>query len=368
MVLNFPNEILNRIFQFLPYQDLKAVTLVNKKCQVLSEDPKLWSEFSLILCANLQPVLSLPRLSSLSQLHLTDMTLSDSDLSCLLQTPLTSLCLDKCDLSGLSAQLLATCLARLVTFNLKVHFEYRQEQRFSDGQICEIFEKLSKHSKLKNLQLSICDLSAVPPTTLAMVISNLSIAGLHLCLLSPAQVVALFNRLHKQSPVLKDLDIGYNNIAMVEPTILAKVVSRMERVNMYNFRHLLQRDQLMELFREISSTEQLSELVLGGINMTDIPYDTLASALDKLVMINLDHCDLSEEQAVAVVTAAARSAQLRGLHLSGNVLTHIKPELMGRCVRKLDLLSVSLTQLSQLQIRQLVSIMASSCCIFLAMF
>ena len=274
MVFNFPNEILNRIFQFLPYKDLKAVTLVCKKLQVLSEDPKLWSEFSLILCSNLQPVLSLPRLSSLSQLHLIDMTLSDSDLSCLLQTPLSCLCLDKCDLSGLSAQLLASCLARLVTFNLKVHFEYRQQQRFSNQQICEIFERLSKHSKLTNLHLSVCDLSAVPPSTLAMVISNLSIAELHWCLLAPAQVVALFNKLHGQSVVLKELDIGYNNISMVTPTILAKVVCRMERVNMHNFRHLVHREQLMELFREMSSTDQLSELVLGGSKMTDIPSDS----------------------------------------------------------------------------------------------
>lgn len=75
---------------------------------------------------------------------------------------------------------------------------------------------------------------------------------------------------------------------------------------MHNFRHLVHRKQLLKLFREMSSTDQLSELVLGGIKMTDIPDDTLASALARLVMINLEHCDLTEDQAVAAVTAAAR--------------------------------------------------------------
>ena len=106
MFFNLPNEILSRIIKFLPFKDLKSMCLVCSKFQVLSEHPSLWSNLPLILCANLRPVLTLSRLSSLSQLHLVDLPLTDTDLTYLQQAPLTCLCLDKCDFSGLSAQLL----------------------------------------------------------------------------------------------------------------------------------------------------------------------------------------------------------------------------------------------------------------------
>ena len=143
MLSNIPNEIWHRIFQLLPYKDLKSVLLVSTNFQAIAADPCLWSQFPLIVSTNLSSTLGLPRLSSLSQLHLVDIPLSDNDLSCMQQTRLASLCLDKCDLSGLSPHLLATCLARLNTFKLKVHFEYKKEERFNDKQICAIFELLS---------------------------------------------------------------------------------------------------------------------------------------------------------------------------------------------------------------------------------
>ena len=358
---NIPNEIWNRILEMLSYEDLKSVISVCKKFKALAEDPKLWSQFPLITCSNPHTVLCLPRLSSLSQLTLVDIPLSDSDLVCMQQTSLTCLCLDKCDLSGLSAQLLATCLASLVTFKLKVHFEYKEEERFTDEQICALFEELSKSSQLENLHLHHCDLSPVPPSTLAMVTSMLTMAELYWCLLTPGQAVALFTRLHSQPARIQQLDIGYNNISMVTPTIMAEVVCRMERVNMYNIRHQLTYRQLMEMLWKISSTDQLSELILGGTRLTDIPDDTLARAVARLRIVNLDHCDLTEGQAVAVVAAAGRSDRLRGLYIAGNILAHIEPEILARCVARLQLASISLAQLTRLQTRQIVNRMATSC-------
>eukprot|EP00092_Neocalanus_flemingeri_P036744 GFUD01040001.1.p1 GENE.GFUD01040001.1~~GFUD01040001.1.p1 ORF type:complete len:578 (+),score=190.16 GFUD01040001.1:47-1780(+) len=360
MKLNIPNEIWNRIFKTLSYKDLKTVLLVCKQFKVIAEDPQLWSQYPLIICSNLSSTLSLPRLSLLSQLDLVDIPLSDSDLVSLQQTRLTCLCLDKCDLSALSAQLLATCLAGLTTFKLKVNFEYRQEERFSDDQICAIFEELSKSFKLQNLHLRLCDLSPVPPSTLAMVLSRLAMADLYWCLLSPGQVVTLFTRLQTQPARIRQLDIGYNNISMVPATTLAEVVCRMDMVNMYNFKHSLTRSQLGEMFKQMSNTEQLSELILGGTRLAGIPADTLAMAVTGLEIVNLDHCDLTKGQAVAVVAAAGRSDRLRGLYMSGNNLASIEPDILARCVTRLQLVSISLAQLTRLQTRHIVSRMVTS--------
>ena len=362
MLLTLPTEMLTRILKYLSYKDLKSACLVCRKLNTLSSQPSLWSRLPLVLSYNILSVIPMSRLSSLSHLHLIGMALTDTDLVCLNRVNLSYLCLDKCNLSNLSGHLLARCLSKLLVFKLIVHFEFKQEERFSSDQLLQIFEKLSEHKKLKTLEMSFCDLSSIPCPTLAMVITNLNKAELHWCMLLEDQVMAIFNSLYSQPVTLKQLDIGYNNISYVPPTILARVVCKMERVNIYNIRHTLHRQQLMELLREISRTDNLSELVLGGNIMEEIPDDDLATAVSRLAMLNLDHCDLTESQAVAVVTAACESGQLRGLHLSGNILTHVATDLLVKCVSRLEMLSVSLAHLSQVQVEHMVKAMSTSSC------
>ena len=102
---------------------------------------------------------------------------------CLDTVHLAYLYLDKCDLSTLSGHILARCLSKLLVFKLIVHFEFKQEERFSSTQLLQIFEKLSEHKKLRTLELSFCDLSSIPCSTLAMVITTLINAQLHWCML-----------------------------------------------------------------------------------------------------------------------------------------------------------------------------------------
>ena len=353
-----PREILYRIFKLLLYSDLKSISCVCKDLCIISNYPPLWKEFQLVVSHTPETILILTRFSSLKQLTLVDLFLSDKVLEIVHHLPLSYFSIDKCDLSRLSPKILSSCVATLKHFQLRVHNEYRCEEHLTEDQIFAIFSKLSSYSKLQVLQISFSDLSAVSPDVLAKVIGNLEVAELHWCLLTERQAEALFKQLEKsESKSLKQLDLGYNNLSTVPTSTMANVLNRLERVNVYNIMPKLTSSQVNHILLFITQGSQLSELNLGGANFQgiDIAEEIIGEAISRLDVVCLSLCELSKSQIEAIITAAATSTRLRGLYLTGSSIDMVDPHLLVKSVIRLQMVGLGLTDLTHIQVSLLLN-------------
>ena len=78
-VEDLPLEILTKIFQMLKIEDLKSIVLVSRYFRIIGEDPCLWKSIEIpdVHPDDLEALLSLPRLSKLQSLHISDWLLED---------------------------------------------------------------------------------------------------------------------------------------------------------------------------------------------------------------------------------------------------------------------------------------------------
>ena len=104
---------------------------------------------------------------------------------------------------------------------------------------------------------------------------------------------------------LKTLDIKQNNLRSylgpVPADLLAKAVPRLMRVNLGYCN--LSDEQTLALFEAIQDSEELElkNLDIKQNNLRSVPSDILANAICRLEEVNLEGCNLSNEQIMAVL-------------------------------------------------------------------
>ena len=124
---------------------------------------------------------------------------------------------------------------------------------------------LTEELELRNLDIGWNDLSSVPADILAKAVLRLTRVNLRDCNLSNEQTLAIFGTIYaSEESELKYLDIGQNELSMVAPDILAKVVFRLEEINFECCN--LSIVQLHSIFQTIETNE---DFILNQLNICD---------------------------------------------------------------------------------------------------
>ena len=233
----FPNELLHMVFTCLPPRDRISAILVCQKWRNVISNPKFWAWVYLTVTnfnvAAIPWVLGFERLKAMNKLCVGSYFIysweehGDEFLLAMERHPgLKELDAEHVNLSFLEPNLLARVVKKLE----KVYFSYAE----MTAQQCEaIFQHFDSDSKLKKLHMSCIDLSSVNPEILARSFNNIEEVFMFDTKLTILQTKAIFRAVNNGSK-MKNINIGLNDLSMVDPKSLAKCISTLWGV----FQHL----------------------------------------------------------------------------------------------------------------------------------
>ena len=133
--------------------------------------------------------------------------------------------------------------------------------------------------------------------------------------LTQQQTKEIFNAIRSGHSQLKDLDIGRNNLSLVEPALLARAVTSLEIVNLSGAE--LTTQQLEAIFTTIcAGASWLKTLCLASTKMYLVDSGLLAKAVNRLKVVYLSNLVLLKQQAEAILTESLVKTSLSVLDMN----------------------------------------------------
>ena len=255
-----PVEILERVFKLLPKKDLKTVVQVCKRWREVGDTPILWD------CFPFFPTVNQDNINNVSELLLNSTRFR-----------------------GLQALASRTVSEKLLL-------------------------AVSQHKSLWRLDIASTNLTSVDPTVLARAICQMEIVDLGRSLFSSAQADAIFRTLAKGSNV-KIISFFNTNLSTVNPQLLAQGITQINQITLWSSR--LNTKQSEAIFGALETPGKLRILDLSYNNLSTIKPTLLAAAVNSLVSVDLGRTSLSGDQVNAILSKAMVATSLTSLWISG---------------------------------------------------
>ena len=141
----------------------------------------------------------------------------------------------------------------------------------------------------------------------------------------------------------------YVNISNVDPVVLAAATTKLEELDINDSQ--LTYKQLETLLKSVS--DNLKRLFIGGTNLQSIDPETLSRALNKLEVVNLFDCLLTNQQTEELFAKMSGGTNLRKARLSYNDLSSIHPDICGTQVNNLEVMHMENTELTAPQVENI---------------
>ena len=254
-----PVEILQRVFKLLPKKDLKTVVQVCRRWREIGDTPILWEWL-------LFPIVNQDNLDITSELLLNSTRLS-----------------------GLQALAVRAVSEKLLL-------------------------AVSLHKSLWRLDIASTNLTSVDPTVLARAICQMKIVDLGRSLFSSAQADAIFRSLAKGSNV-KMISFFNTNLSTVNPQLLVQGITQIHQITLWSSR--LNTKQSEAIFGALETPGKLKILDLSYNNLSTIKPTLLAASVNSLMSVDLGRTSLSGDQVNAILSQAMVATSLTSLWISG---------------------------------------------------
>ena len=283
--MQLPAEILARIFQQLPWRDLKMVVQVCSFWREVGEAPVLWSRGVVCLArgsqSSLQEVLGRRRMRLARRLRVLDWEhLPEEAVVAVLE----HLGLRLLDLRGVALSSAdAGLLARLVTGLQGVRLGYSP---LAGRQLDAILAGVAGGSgKLRKLKMCFTDLSRVEPGLLALAVAGLEEVDLSSSQLTLQQTQAVL-RAAGSSSKLRKVKLAMNDsMSLVRPELLASAVLNLEQF--YIGYSDVSSQQIKAIFSALIEATSPKLLKMGYNRLVEFPYERHAIIKDIEKMTNL---------------------------------------------------------------------------------
>lgn len=233
---SLPQEILFSVFKFVSFADLRRIVLVCRHWREVGEDPVLWKRLKLVVDKPEMPILrcilSIKRLACLEHLEVNgygysgDTAVIDADnAEVILKTKVSKLTLKHCDVSKVTPEDLDKLINNLGSLVL-------WQTVLNKVQIGRIFKSVIRSERLKELDIgySYIDLASIEPEILAAALNKVKKVNLGHTKLSPSQLKTLFKYISSET-MIKNLDIGYRDLGVVQTEILKSALKNLEKAN-----------------------------------------------------------------------------------------------------------------------------------------
>ena len=252
-----PAELLCQVFRLLPISDLRSVMLVCKRWGEAGGMPSVWASVNIVVTrinlAAMPKVLGSPRLMLVKEL-------------------------------GMSA--VST----------------------------KMIEALERHPGIRKVDMEDTCLSGIQPRLLVQALSNLEHVNLTGTQLSVDQVTDLCSSLLDGTIRLRSLSFAWNDLSLLEPTLLAKAVSMV--VDVVDLRNsCLTTEQTEAIFEAIANACQPRKICMRHNDMSEADADILARGAHKVEEVDLRHTSLTLHQVITILGHSLLDTKLRRIEL-----------------------------------------------------
>merc|ERR1712142_16366 len=221
-------------------------------------------------------------------------------------------------------------------------------------QIEDFFRKMSEKTKIVSLDLTNAGIAFVPIEILAKALNNLETLKMTLITISNEHANAFFTHMQEFTNLKQlEIDTKNTNINSVNPRIFSKAIVKLTKVTLkYTY---LNTEQLELMFQQIlKKGSALTHLDVGTNDVSGVPADVLAEAVNKLSVVGLNETNLSKDQGIAIFTKLAESpSNLVRLDASENNLGEIDPDVIAKASNKLKIIHMSRCSLTGQQIEKI---------------
>ena len=209
---------------------------------------------------------------------------------------------------------------------------------------------------MKTLDISNTDLSSVEPTLLARAVTQLETVELWNTQLTTQQLEAILTAISRGTK-LKSLNLSANRLHSLAPELLARAASRLETVKLVG--GLVTSQQAEAIFTAISGGGSgMKDLDISNNDLLLIEPLLLAQAVNKLETVGLWRTHVTTKQAEAIFTGILAGGKLENLNLSHNSLSSVSPWLMARAVDRLETTKMQCTPLTGRQTEAVFSVLS----------
>ena len=138
-------------------------------------------------------------------------------------------------------------------------------------------------------------------------------------------------------PGLRTLDLSLTDLSSVEPELPARLAHKLEDLDMWNTE--LTTRQLEAVLKAATTSSTLRKLNLGNNNLSLVEPELLARAVNRLVDVDIRHTLLTKEQVEAILSHSLVQTSLKTLVL-GRVSGTVEQDLVDRAQHVISELSL----------------------------
>ena len=194
----------------------------------------------------------------------------------------------------------------------------------------ELLQAVAKHRGLRALNMAHTDIFAVDPELLVRAVTGLEEVNISSFIgVKKQQAEAVFTAICAGSSRLKTLYLYWTNLCSVDAVLLARAVISLENVIICDTG--LTQQQTKEIFTAIhSGHSQLKNLDIGHNNLSLVEPTLLARAVTSLENVNLSGAELTTQQLEAIFTAICAGASwLKTLCLASTTMYFVEAGLLA---------------------------------------
>eukprot|EP00092_Neocalanus_flemingeri_P034020 GFUD01036995.1.p1 GENE.GFUD01036995.1~~GFUD01036995.1.p1 ORF type:complete len:485 (-),score=101.36 GFUD01036995.1:21-1475(-) len=327
-VNSMPREMLRMIFQKLEFKDLKNVMLVCRYWRSWGGDPILWRNFKMLCIRNpayFVQILSIPRLSRIENITLDGLYKSwakynDSHFDFLRHTCVKVLEINGiADVSDVSPDILAKVVNKCEIVDLGCCL--------TQDQYYEIFEEMSKETNLKKFWMP-DNVRNVPADILGAAVNN--IEDVTLTDLTPYQILSIFMIMSKTSKTLH-LNIHTAYLTHLPNSIFCSAVSKLKSLTAS-----LDQYKMSSLMNNLSKGANLTYLHLGQSDLTQVQAGVLARGLVRVETVEMMWTGLDPKQIIELCLELVKDhSVMKHLHLNHD-LTGVPVDILARAINQLE--------------------------------
>jgi len=203
---------------------------------------------------------------------------------------------------------------------------------------------IERHPALKEWSVKGCNLTSTETELLARAISKMEKVTLqYFTTLTTKQCQAIFRFATASDSKLKILEMGdsrendgTSDLSTVDADTLAKVINKLEEVRFYQANLTSQQCQAIFGFAAASDSK-LKKLFIEGSDFSAVDANTLARVTNKLEEVRFYQANLTSLQCQAIFGfAAANDSKLKSLDMGDSDLTTVDADTLARVIIKLE--------------------------------
>lgn len=348
-----PQEILEKILQYLDTRDLCSFVRLNKRCYSVASSTKLWRNIRISKNKIIESVLkedrsplpsNITRFENLNKIDLSYMYLLPKEWCTIFYSIINTKQVDYLDISH--AQNLEYVDEKLIGQSLAgVRVVKMNKLNLPDHRLQTIFKQMLIESITKELHISLVDLSQMPMNLFQLMVDSLEILNIKNCYLDPLHVGYIFQVEDRNVESGARIQFScestevHGSLSASDDVFVHDVMQNLfTSINKLDFKLVdfsgVSTEMWTSMLTSMSPTMESLSIEGMGLDLVNVPVSVIGPALSSPIHLNLSGPDMSAAQWTNFfthLTSKTKSLSLRMVNLS-----FVDVQLIGEALIKIQ--------------------------------